>query len=108
MSEPLNEGQAQFYTSRAQEMWKRACVIATNETKRHVILAVMAGHLSEYKSVPNEFLHKAVTEGIWLAMRTDAQIIYNDPNAKPVYAEKAIEVSGLLIAGGIYKPPPAS
>ncbi len=99
--EKIDNAKSQYYTTAANEMWQRACVIARNEPKREAALAVMRGRLSEYRSIPSSFLEDAVTRGFVSAQRVEAEIMKKDRQAQPGYVAKAITVAGLLRSAGV-------
>lgn len=105
----INIGQDKeaIYTAKATEMWGRASMIVINRSnKREVVLAVMKGHLAEYRSIPAAFLERAVAEGILSAGKVEAEILEKDPKAKPGYVAMADSVRDFLIEANIYKPSP--
>lgn len=99
----MSEKEAQIHAERAATMWQRALVIAGNETKIKVALAVVSAHLAEYKNIPQEFLTGAVFNGLVAASSVENELKENGVE-NPQIMERARIAEALLKESGILRP----
>lgn len=86
-------------------MWRRALVIVGNETKRGVALAVISGHLAEYRNIPQDFLVGAVFEGLLQADRVKSEVKSEKGIDDPQIVMRAKLAKDLLVESGILRVP---